>query len=77
MRIKLVCRNFKKLKITQAVKGVANGKCKTLQDVETSFFYESPIRFDFLDYVLRQAWDVQTLKIRAPDLVDRYENELE
>jgi len=48
-----------------------------------AFFFASPRHFDCLDcetetYVFSvRARDVQTLKIRAPDLVESYENELE
>ena len=64
--------------------GMANGKCETLRDGETSVFLCEPETFwlfrlrdrDFKVFYVR-ARDVQTLKIRAPDLVASYENELE
>ena len=47
------------------------------------FFFTSPRHFDFLDCKTEtskvfcvRARDVQTLKMRAPDLVESYENEL-
>ena len=65
--------------------GVANGKCETLRDGETSFSLRAPAEtfwlFRLRDRDFKALWvrvrarDVQTLKIRAPDLVES-KNEL-
>ena len=60
---------------------MTNGKCETAR---LAFFFASPRHFDFLDYEIEtpkcsereRERDVQTFKIRAPDLVESYENEL-
>ena len=64
--------------------GVANGKCETLRDRETSVFLSEPETFwlfrlrdrDFKEFWVR-AREVQTLRIRATDLVEKYTNEFE
>ena len=69
-----------------ALIGVANGKCQTLWDRKTNIFLCKPETFwlfrlrdrDFKVFRVRgRVRDVQILKIRALDLVESYENELE
>ena len=69
----------------RSILGVANGKCETLRDRETSVFLWEPETFwlfGLRDRDFKVLWvqgrDVHlTLKIQAPDLVESYENELE
>ena len=63
---------------------MANGKCETLRDRETSIFLCEPETFWLFtlrdrDFKVFRLWarDVKTLKIGAPDFVESYENELE